>query len=530
MQPYEKFESAGTKKYREHLLNNIMKSAHDAVVLMDEQGKIMEWNPAAERIFGYSRHDAMGRDLHELICQEQERGLFDEAFSEFSRSGEGPAIGKIVELTAKDRQGRLVPIELSLSAFSIDGKWHSMGIVRDITQRKATEETLKMAKDKAEKASVARASFVANMSHELRTPLHGMIGMQSLLERTDLDEEQMECLQYMKDASEKLLQLFDDLLDMNKLDKGVKQLNEELFYFGEELKTAMDPFSKMASMKGLSWEFTNELGRQVKVKGDREKLVRSACHLITNALKFTPSGSITLKAELKNIYEDIGIFTFSVSDTGIGIEEKDQPYLFDKFFQKDASTTRLYEGAGVGLQLVKRFIEIMGGNVQLSSQMGIGSTFTLEVPLRIIEIDQKLTGRFQVLHKASGSGIFEQGIKILVAEDDEATRVLMKKILKTFGLEADLVDNGLDAIQYYTSREYNLVIMDIQMPIMDGFETVQMIREYEKETNTRTPVVALTAYVSEHDRTMCFNYGMDDVLTKPVDLEQIYEMIRKWTK
>ncbi len=530
MQPNENNDQTKIQRYREHLLNNIMKSAHDAVVLMDEEGKIIEWNPAAERIFGYSRQDAIGSDLHELVCQKSERLLFREAFPDFLKTGTGPAVGKIVEMMAKDKQGRLVPIELSLSAFNSEGKWHSMGIVRDITERKAAEETLRIAKDEAEKASAARASFVANMSHELRTPLHGMIGMQSLLERTELDGEQTECLQYMKDASEKLLHLVDDLLDMNKLEKGVKQLNEEFFYYGEELYNTMESFAKMASIKGLSWQFDNELGRKVKVRGDREKLVRAACHLITNALKFTATGTITLKAELKSIYEDIGIFSFTVSDTGIGIEEKDQSYLFDQFYQKDTSTTRLYDGAGVGLQLVKRFVEIMGGNVQVTSQVGVGSSFTLEMPLKIIEIDQELTEKFQTVSKSDGKGIFQQGIKILIAEDDQATRVLMRKILKTFGIEADIVENGLDAINYYTSRKYDLVIMDIQMPIMDGFETVQMIREYEKESKSRTPVVALTAYVSEQDHAMCLNYGMDDVLTKPVDLEQIYEMIRKWTK
>ncbi len=530
MRSYEFNDQVKIQRYRDHLLTNIMKSAHDAVVLMDEHGKIIEWNPAAERIFGYARQAAIGYDLHELLCQKDERNKFDEAFPAFLKTGKGPAIGKIIEMMAKDHHGRLIPIELSLSAFRIGDKWHSMGIVRDITERKAAEETLRIAKDEAEQASDARASFVANMSHELRTPLHGMIGMQSLLERTELDEEQKECLQYMKEASEKLLHLVNDLLDMNKLDKGVKQLNEEQFYYGEELFNAMESFGKMASIKGLSWQFENELGRKVKVRGDREKLVRTACHLITNALKFTGIGEISLKAELKSIYEDIGIFSFTVSDTGIGIEEKDQPYLFDQFYQKDSSTTRLYEGAGVGLQLVKRFVEMMGGNVQVTSQVGVGSSFTLEVPLKIIEIDQELTEKFQTSPKPNERGIFQKGIKILMAEDDQATRVLMRKILKTFGIEADIVDNGLDAIQCYTSRKYDLVIMDIQMPIMDGFETVKMIREYEKDLKSRTPVVALTAYVNEHDKAMCLNYGMDDILTKPVDLEQIYEMIRKWTK
>lgn len=530
MQPYENEDHETMQKYREHLLSNIMKSAYDAVVLMDEKGKIIEWNPAAERIFGYSREMAMGSDLHQLLCQGQERQLFEEAFPQFLRTGQGNAVGKVVEMMAKDQQGRLKPIELSLSAFNIEGRWHSMGIVRDITERKAAEETLRIAKDEAEKASAARASFIANISHELRTPLHGMIGMQSLLERTDLDDEQKECLQYMKDASERLLLLVDDLLDMNKLDKGVKLLNEEVFYFGEELFNAMESFSKMAAIKGLSWKFVNELDRKVKVRGDREKLVRAACHLITNALKFTPKGEIMIKAELKSLYEDVGIFTFAVSDTGIGVEEKDQPYLFDQFYQKDTSTTRMYEGAGVGLPLVKRFIEMMGGNIQLNSQVGVGSTFAFEVPLKIIEIEQELREMFQTNPKSGNRVMFQQGIRVLLAEDDQATRVLMRKILHTFGIEADIVDNGLDAIQYYTSRKYDLVIMDIQMPIMDGFETTQMIREYEKETKKRTPVVALTAYISEHDQTMCLDYGMDDVLTKPVDLEQIYEKIRKWTK
>lgn len=522
-------DSHRKKQYHEHLLIRIMEAAHDAVVLMNDKGSVTGWNSSAERIFGYTQTEAMGQDLHELLCRPEERIRFEAAFREFNHAGTGPVVGKTIELEAVDKWSKVVPIELSVSSFCVDDQWHSMGIVRDITERKAVEETLLEAKEEAERANAVRSSFIANMSHELRTPLHGMIGMQSLMERTDLDAEQRECLHYMKEASAKLLQLVEDLLDMSNIDKGVKSLNEESFYFGQELAETMVSFQKMAEIKGLNWNFSENPLMEVMVRGDRAKLIRSVCHLMTNAIKFTSSGKITLKTELKSIHQDTGIFSFSVKDTGIGIAEKDQDHLFDAFYQRDTSTTRHYEGTGVGLSLVKRFIEMMGGSIHFTSELNSGSEFTLELPLKIIEIDPALLSQVTVTGQNGLEKHFSRSMKILVAEDDRSTRVLMEKLLKSLDIQSDLVENGLDAVQYYLSRQYDLVLLDIQMPVMDGFETAQMIREYEKETDRRTPVVALTAYSTEYDRQRCFDYGMDDVLTKPVDLDVIYGMIAKWT-
>ncbi|RQD68062.1 MAG: PAS domain-containing sensor histidine kinase [Tindallia sp. MSAO_Bac2] len=521
----EKTVIEGELKFR-----HIMEAAQDAIVLMNDDGCITGWNKSAQRIFGYSSDEVLGKDLHITLCPEHYKQKYKVNLDHFRNTGKGRVIGRTVELKGKKKNGIIFPIELSLSAFQQDGRFHSVGIVRDITDRKAAENELLASKERAEKANTVKNAFLANMSHELRTPLHGILGMLTMMDETMTSEEQQELLGFTKESANHLMELVDDLLRLTKLHNGSEVLKESNFEFQEMIRSSLEPFYRMMEVKNIEFIVTDEDLSNIIVKGDRDKLVKTICHLLTNAIKFTKEGRIEIISILKEYTDDIGVFRIEVKDTGIGVSYGDIPYIFDPFYQSDETSTKIYGGAGIGLPLSRQYIEMMGGTIGVKSEEGEGSSFFFEVPLKISKESHDLLNK-SGRTKSTGKKLkpFEKSLKILIADDDEPTRVLMKKLMDSFNLESDFVANGLDAVQYYTHNQYDLVLMDIQMPMMDGFDAVQLIREYESETGNYTPIIALSAYSMEEDLHKYYSQGFDDVLTKPIELEKIYGVACYWT-
>ncbi len=509
---------------------HVLEAAQDAIVLMDENGCISGWNESAERIFGYQSDEVMGKDLHKTLCPKHYEGKYELKLDRFKKTGYGNALGKTIELQGMKKNGIIFPMELSLSAFQQDEQFHAVGIVRDISDRKVAENELIASKERAEKANASKNAFLSNMSHELRTPLHGILGMLTMMDELMESEEQQELLNFTKESANHLLELVDDLLSLSKLHNRTEALKETVFDFQQMINTCVEPFYRMMEIKHIDFRVTDEDLRNVLVIGDKDKLVKTICHLLTNAIKFTDKGKIEIVYSLKEYTEDVGVFRIEVKDNGIGVPHGDIPYIFDPFYQVDESSTKVYGGAGIGLPLARQYIEMMGGNIGITSVEGEGSSFYFEVPLKITDSSQRIleqSGKTMSLGKKMEP--FEKPLSMLLAEDDEPTRILMKKVLDSFNIGADFVDNGLDAVQYYTHKRYDLVLMDIQMPMMDGFDAVQLIREYESETGYYTPIIALTAYKVDEDKHKYYSQGFDDVLTKPIELEKIYEAVLYWT-
>lgn len=508
---------------------HVLEAAQDAIVLMDENGSISGWNKSAERIFGYHSDEVLGKDLHSTLCPNHYHSQYERNLFQFQKTGKGMAIGKTVELQGIKRNGTVFPIELSLSAFKQDDGFHAVGIVRDISDRKAVENKLIASKERAEKANASKNAFLSNMSHELRTPLHGILGMLTMMDELVVSEEQKELLAYTNDSANHLLDLVDDLLRLSKLHNGTEVLKEVVFDFQQMINASIDPFFRLLEVKQIDFRVSGEDLSNVMVIGDQDKLVKTICHLLRNAIKFTKEGTVEIVSFLKEYTEDVGVFRIEIKDTGIGVAYGHVPSLFDPFYQVDDGSKKVYGGVGVGLPMARQYIEMMGGHMDVISTKGEGSTFYFEVPLNITEDSRRALEQLgKNLKRGRKIKPFESSLKLLLADDDKPTRVLMKKVFHSLNIDADFVEDGLDAVQYYTHKRYDLILMDIQMPMMDGFDAVQLIREYEREIGQYTPIIALLCYRTDESVNKLHAQGFDDLLTKPIELEKIYEAVVYW--
>ncbi|MBN1843868.1 MAG: PhnD/SsuA/transferrin family substrate-binding protein, partial [Deltaproteobacteria bacterium] len=345
----------------------ICESAQDAIIRLDHGGNISLWNNAAQEMFGYSHEEAMGQDIHELVAAESLLEDHRKAFPAFQRTGTGAAVGKTIELPAVRKNGEEFPVELSLSAVKVKGKWHAVGIVRDITERKQVEEKLKKAKEAAEAANQAKSEFLANMSHEIRTPMNGVIGMTELLLDTELTPEQREYAEIVRNSGDALLAVINDILDYSKIEAG--QLNMETIDFDLRVtvEDTTDVLAMTAHKKGLELACLINQDVPALMRGDPGRLRQVLINLANNAIKFTKKGEVVIRADLEEEDDTRATVRFSISDTGIGIARDRMDRLFKSFSQVDSSSTRKYGGTGLGLAISKSFAEMMGGKIGVES-------------------------------------------------------------------------------------------------------------------------------------------------------------------
>lgn len=358
----------------------ISTSAQDAIIMIDNKGMITFWNRAAEKMFDYTKEEVMGKDLHELIAPAEYRNSYKEGLAGFMTKGRGSAIGPIISLKARKKTGDEFPVELSLSSFVLrDGTWNAAGIIRDITYRKKAEEALIDARITAEAANRTKSEFLANMSHELRTPLNSIIGFSDMMlegATGKLNEKQLKYIKNVSTSGHHLLTLINDILDLSKVDSGKMQMIYEPFPIIEVFNDLRNTLSNFAISKSISVDFTIDPDLN-KIYADKLKLKQILYNLVSNAIKFTPEkGSVHISASARS-----NMLHAEVRDTGIGINAEDQKKLFSAFTQLDSTYSRKYQGTGLGLVLVKKFVEMHGGRVWLESEIGKGSNFIFEIPL-----------------------------------------------------------------------------------------------------------------------------------------------------
>ena len=416
------------------------------------------------------------------------------------------------------------------------------GAVMDITERKqieaelirqnrALEEAIAIAQA-ADSANQAKSNFLANMSHEIRTPMNAIVGVAQLLDLTELSSEQAELAGILKSNGKKMLNLIDDILDLSKIEACELKLNLQKFALESLVQNLLDTFALQAQEKGikLTWELSADL--RGWLRGDDFRLQQVLSNLIGNALKFTSQGQIKIiiapKAETKRESSDSIDIRFSVEDTGIGIAESQQEKLFQPFTQADDSTTRQYGGTGLGLTICRRLVELMGGTIGVESIVGQGSAFWFVVPLAVAADKEQVSQpevTTTVLKTAPDS---TQTLNILIVEDYADNRDLLLFMLDSLGYEADNVNNGQEAIDKLAQQDYDIVLMDCQMPELDGYRATQIIREREAEQR-HTIIVGLTANAMKGDRQKCLDAGMDDYLSKPLNLGELANIIQKWS-
>ena len=520
------------KKYRD-----LFEHASDAIFILDKDFHYQDVNRRAVELFGYSREEFLAMSVFDVIPADQVPRSTAE-FQKLARRGSYEHfVGRM-----RTKDGRWLDIEVSSTSIIENGEYAgSRDIVRDISDRVRAEKELREAKEQAEEASIAKSQFVANISHEIRTPLSGLLGMLSLLRQSGLNPDQQQYVHLASISGERLLQVVNDILDFAKIEASKLVIEERCFELSPVIDETLAILSHKAAAKGLRLLKSQGQGMPEVVRGDPGRLSQIILNLADNAIKFTDDGGVVIHFEVREKNDRTVLLLFQVRDTGIGVPKEKQQDVFSAFTQADGSHSRRYGGTGLGLAISSQLAALMGGEMWLESPpvtamtlagenpaqwQGRGSIFSFTVRCGLEAFSEEVgeSGSASGLDRSEGT----VAGRILLAEDDPVNRLLTATVLENLGLTVIPAENGRQVLEKMNDGRFDLVLMDVQMPEMDGMAATAAIRAAEAKTGGHIPIIALTAHAMQDDREKCLAAGMDDYLAKPVVAAEMKLLIRRY--
>lgn len=491
------------------------------VFIADNQGHIIRCNPAFTSVTGYQSHDVEGKKTRNLRANADDSGFHKHIWRVLNSEGRWDG-----EIRLKHKKGHEIPVHMSVTSVKDenDDLTHYVAHFFDLTERKRGEEKLRELRNAAENANRAKSRFLAAMSHEIRTPMNGVLGVLGLLKETALTELQLKLVRTARESGELLLAIINDILDFSKMEAGKLILENAPFNMHALLEQTVDIVYPQAEKKNLQLMSRILEDTPKFLIGDSDRIRQILLNLLSNAVKYTDSGSVTITLSCLHWHPDSVKLQVDVTDTGIGIDAKYIPNLFDEFTMAEASYNRRHEGSGLGLAICKQLVNQMNGEISVVSGVNKGSTFTFTIELGIAD-EQELEATPE--NEEAAPDNIARDLRILMAEDNPANQVVLRTMLEFSGLSVDIVSNGKEAIEAVSRHPYDIVLMDISMPGMDGMEATRIIREMDSPAKDMI-IVALTAHALRGDKENFIAQGMNDFISKPFTRKSIIDCLAKW--
>lgn len=533
----DKINAERSSQFEQQLLNTLLDNLPDSIYFKDLDSRFVRVSRALAQKFGLSDvGEVHGRTDADIFTPEHARGAREDELSVI-HSGQ-PLVDRIERETWRNREDTWC-LTTKMPMRDQDGQIiGTFGISRDITDLKRSQVALQQAVQSADAANRAKSEFLANMSHEIRTPMNAMVGMADLLSQTELTDDQRDYVQVIRDSSDALLHLINDILDFSKIEARRMELESVTFSFPKLLQTAVSTVRWKASEKGVQVHLQIDPDLPPRLIGDPGRLRQVLVNLVGNAIKFTDQGHVTLRVERRIAPASEPAshrvpIRFEVIDTGIGIPPDQQSSVLQAFTQADASTTRRFGGTGLGLTISRQLVELMGGELQLTSEVGVGTTFFFDLDIPAAYGPDFGDGpHFGDRPGVDGAVDDEEdlggdraaavvSLRILVAEDGVTNQHVIAGLLRSLGHECSIASDGRETLARWNAEPYDAILMDMHMPVMDGLEATREIRQQELGTHRHTPIIALTAAAMPEDAAACQEAGMDEYLTKPIHLRKL---------
>ncbi len=491
-------------------LNNIINTIDDPVFVKNEKHQWIVVNDAFCNFIGIEREHLLGKSDYDFFPKHEADIFWEKDNKVFAEMGHDEN-----EESITDAKGNKYTISTKKSVFINEGKEKVLvGIIRDITELKNTQQDLRKAKEAAEKANEAKSEFLANISHEIRTPLNSILAFAQLLNEQEQNLEKIEMLNAIQASGEILKALIDDVLDLSKIEAGKVNLKITPIDLRSILFESVERFKPMAKEKLISLELNIHGSIPEFLLGDRIKLSQILNNLISNSIKFTEEGFIRVVATMLSYTEGKALIKIEVEDSGSGIKEDFLPHVFDKFTQSEHTATKKHEGTGLGLSIVQKLVKLMGGEISVESKVGHGTAFTIVLTMEETKSESKTSGNLSKKDRL--------GKRILVAEDNKMNQILFEKLLKTRNYNYTLVSNGKEALEAMDKSNFDLIILDMQMPELDGLEAAKRLKQ--SPIHRDTPIIILTANALKSDIDKFNELGLI-YMSKPIDVNKFYEII-----